>query len=75
VWMGALPSWKTASLFGNNIWIMRCTWLTNLSTYVYTLAVIRPWRVIIGQRENHDIAALSQNLPYVSLLEPAILDL
>jgi hypothetical protein len=48
VWMGALSSWKTA-LFGNNIWIMECTWLPNLSTY--SLAVIRPWWVIMGQTE------------------------
>jgi hypothetical protein len=42
-------SWKTASLFGNNMWFMWCTWLPNLSTY--SLAVIRPWRVIMGPTE------------------------
>jgi hypothetical protein len=46
VWMGTLLSWKIASLIGNNVWIMGCTWLPNLSTY--SLAVIRPWRVIMG---------------------------
>jgi hypothetical protein len=45
VWIGALSPWKTASLFGNNVWIMGCTWLPNLPTYSF--AVIRPWRVII----------------------------
>jgi hypothetical protein len=25
VWMGTLSSWKTASLFGNNVWIMGFT--------------------------------------------------
>jgi hypothetical protein len=39
VWMGGLSSCKTASLFGNNIWIMGCTWLPNLS--MYSLAIIR----------------------------------
>jgi hypothetical protein len=38
--MGAL-SQKTASLFGNKVWIMGCTWLPNPSTY--SLVVIRPW--------------------------------
>jgi hypothetical protein len=33
VWMWALPSWETASLFGNDVWIMGCTRLPNLSTY------------------------------------------
>jgi hypothetical protein len=47
--MGASSSWKTAPLFGNNVWIMGCTWLPNLSTY--SLAVIRPWRVIMGPAE------------------------
>jgi hypothetical protein len=50
--MGALSSWKTSSLFGNNVWIMGCTWLPNLSTC--SLAVIRPWRLILGPT---DIAA------------------
>jgi hypothetical protein len=44
VWMGALSSWKTASLFRTNVWIMGCTWLLNLSTY--SLSVIRSWKVI-----------------------------
>jgi hypothetical protein len=32
VWMGALSSWKTASLFANNVWIIGCTWSSNLCT-------------------------------------------
>jgi hypothetical protein len=43
--MRAFSSWKTASLFGNNVWIMGRAWLPNLSTY--SLEVIRPWRVIM----------------------------
>jgi hypothetical protein len=34
------------SFFENNVWIMGCTWLPNLSTY--SLAVIRSWRIIMG---------------------------
>jgi hypothetical protein len=41
VWMGALSSWKTTLLFWNNVWIIGCTWLPNLSTH--SLAVMRPW--------------------------------
>jgi hypothetical protein len=66
---GALSSWKT-SLFWNNTWIMGCTWLPNLSTY--SLAVIQPWRVIMGPTEY--CTKPSQNLPCVSLLEPGIPD-
>jgi hypothetical protein len=48
--------------------IMGCTWLPNLSTYSF--AVIRPWRVIMGQTK-YCIAILlpklPQNLPLVSL--------
>jgi hypothetical protein len=29
----ALSSWRSASLLGNNVWIMGCAWLSNLSTY------------------------------------------
>jgi hypothetical protein len=54
MWMGAFLPWKTASLFRNNIWIMGCTWLSNLSTY--SLTVIWLWRVIMGPTE-YDIAA------------------
>jgi hypothetical protein len=67
----AVSSWKTASLFGNNVWFMGCTRLPNLSTY--SLAVIRPWRVIMGPTEHCTMTLLpkpSQNLPRVSLLEP-----
>jgi hypothetical protein len=42
--MGKLSSWKTAS--GNNIWTTGCTWLRNIS--MWSLAVIWPFRVIIG---------------------------
>jgi hypothetical protein len=40
LWMWALCSWNVSSLFGNNVCIMGCTWLPNLSTY--SLTVIRP---------------------------------
>jgi hypothetical protein len=46
--MGALSCWKTASLLGNNVWIMGCNWLPNMSTYFLT--VVRPWRMIWDQR-------------------------
>jgi hypothetical protein len=52
VWMGALASWRTASLFRNNVWIIRCTWLPNLS--MHPLAVIWSSRVIIGPTEYHE---------------------
>jgi hypothetical protein len=45
VWFGAFSPRKTALLFGNNIWIVGCTWLPNLS--MYSLAVNFPWGVII----------------------------
>jgi hypothetical protein len=48
VWTVAPSSWKTISLLGNNVRIMGCTWL------LYSLAVIQPWRVIMGP---HDTAA------------------
>jgi hypothetical protein len=70
-----LSSWITASLFRNNVWIMWCTWLPNLSTY--SLAVIRPWRVIMRPTDYCTTILLSipsQNLPRVSLLEPDIPD-
>jgi hypothetical protein len=73
--MRALSFWKTSSLFGNNIWIMGCTWLPNLSTY--SLAVIRSWGVIMGPTECYITILLpkpSHNLPRVSLLEPGIPD-
>jgi hypothetical protein len=54
VWIEALSSWTTASFFGNNVWILGCIWLLNLS--MYPLAVIRLWRVIMGQTGFHDIA-------------------
>jgi hypothetical protein len=75
VWMGTVVFLKTASLFGNNVWIMGCTWLPNLSTY--SLAAILPWRVIMGQTEYCITILLpkpSQNLPRVPLLEPGSLD-
>jgi hypothetical protein len=64
-------SWSTASLFGNNFWIMGCIWLPNLSTY--SLAAIRLWRVIMGPTEYCTMILLpksSQNLPRVPVLEP-----
>jgi hypothetical protein len=64
LWRGALLPWKTALLFGWNVWIMGCTWLPNLFTY--SLAVIRPWRVIMGPTEYCTTILLpkpSQNLP------------
>jgi hypothetical protein len=67
VWMGALPSWNPSSLFGNNVCVVS---LPNLSTY--SLAVIRQWKIIKGQTEYHDIAALTITGPpscRVSLLE------
>jgi hypothetical protein len=75
VWIGALSPWRTTSFFGNNVWIMGCTWLPNLFTH--SLAVIRPWRVIIGPTEYCTTILLpepSQNLLCVSLLEPGIPD-
>jgi hypothetical protein len=71
VWMGSLSSYKTESLFGNNVWIMGCTWLHNLSKHF--LAVIRPWRVIVGATDYNILLPKPwQNLPHVSLLEPSI---
>jgi hypothetical protein len=70
VWMETLSSWKAASLFGNNVRIMGCDWLPNLSKYSF--AVIRPWRVIMGPTEHCTTLFTpkpSQNLPRVSLLE------
>jgi hypothetical protein len=49
VWMEALSSWKTASFFGNNVWIMGCAWLPY--PFTYSLAVIWPWRVIMVPTE------------------------
>jgi hypothetical protein len=55
--MGPLSSWKT-SLFRNNVWITGCTWLPNPS--MYSLAVIQPWRVIMGPREYCTMILLSK---------------
>jgi hypothetical protein len=66
---------ETASSFGNNVWIMGCTWLHNLCTY--SLTVILPWRVIMELTEHCTMILLpkpSQNLRRVSLLEPGIPD-
>jgi hypothetical protein len=52
VWRGAMSSWKTATLFGNNIWIMGCSCLPNLLRH--SLAVIRPWRVIMEPTDYRD---------------------
>jgi hypothetical protein len=75
VWLGALSSCKTASLFRYNVWIIGCTWLPNLSTY--SLAIIRPWRIIMGPREYCTTILLpkpSQNLPRVKIFEPGVPD-
>jgi hypothetical protein len=56
-------------------WIMGCTLLSNLPTY--SLAVIGPWRVIMGPTKYCTTILLSkpsQNLPCVSLLKPGIPD-
>jgi hypothetical protein len=73
VWMVTLSSRKIASLFGNKVWFMGCASLRNLSTY--SLAVIQPWKVIMGPREYCTTILLpkpSQNQPHVSLLEPNV---
>jgi hypothetical protein len=73
--MGPLFSCKTTSLFGNNVWITESTWLPNLSKY--SLALIRPWRVILGPLEYCITIFLpkqSENLPRVSLLDPDLPD-
>jgi hypothetical protein len=61
----ALWTWKTASLFGNDIWIVGCNCLPNLSAY--SLAVIQPWRVLqVGPADYCTTILLpkpSQNLP------------
>jgi hypothetical protein len=58
-----LSSWKTASLFGNNVWITGCTWLPSLSTH--SLAV----RVIMMPTDYHDVAAqtITEPLPFFSV--------
>jgi hypothetical protein len=43
------------ALIGNNIRTIGCTWLPKMSTY--SLALIRPLRVIIEPAEYQDIAA------------------
>jgi hypothetical protein len=58
----------------HNIWIMGCTWLHN---FMYSLAVIRPWSIIMGPTKYCTTILLSkppQNLPHVPLLELGILD-
>ena len=50
-----MSSWKTALLFGNNVWTIGCSWVPKMSTY--SLAVIWPLRVSIGPAEYQDIAA------------------
>jgi hypothetical protein len=44
---------KILSLLGNNIWPVGCTWLPEMLTQ--SLAVIPPFRVIIGPAEYKDI--------------------
>jgi hypothetical protein len=52
--MGERSPWKTASLLGNNIWTMACTWLPKTSTL--SMAVMQSFTVIIGPLEYQDIA-------------------
>jgi len=47
--MGELSSRNTVSLLGDNIWTTGYTWLPKTSTQ--SLAVIRPFGVIIGPAE------------------------
>jgi hypothetical protein len=66
-WMGATSSWKTAFLFGNNVWIIGCTWLRNVSKCC--LPVIWTWMVIMDPIECCFTILLpkpSQNLPHIS---------
>jgi hypothetical protein len=52
---------------------MGCTWLSNF--FKYSLAVILPWRLIIGLREYCTMILLpkpSQSLPHISLLKPGV---
>jgi hypothetical protein len=75
VWMEALSSWRSASLYGNNVRIIGYTWLPYLSTY--PLGVIRPWWVIMGPMKYSTTILMSrksENLPHISLLEPGISD-
>jgi hypothetical protein len=68
--VGGIAVWENCIVVRNNVWIMGCTWLPNLSTY--SLAVILPWRVIMGPTEYCTTILLpkpSQNLRGVSLLE------
>jgi len=53
--MSELPPGKTASFLGNDIWTIEYTWLPKMSTW--SLAGIRPIRVIKGLAEYQDIAA------------------
>jgi hypothetical protein len=72
---GTLLSWILHHSFRKYAWIMRCTWLPNLS--MYSLTVIWPWRVIMGPTEYCTTILLpkpSQNLHCVSLLEPGTPD-
>jgi hypothetical protein len=64
VWIGTLSSWKTASLFENNVWIMRCTWLPKMSAN--SPAVIRPRRVVMRPKEYQNIAVKTTTKPPTS---------
>jgi hypothetical protein len=55
-----LSSWKTASLNWKNIWTIGSTWLPIMFTY--SLASIRPLRVIIGPAKYEDIAVKSSQI-------------
>jgi len=71
--MGKLSSWKTASLLGNNIWTIGCTWLSKMPTY--SLAVFRPFTVNMEPAKHQDIATqIITDPPHVTELEPGIQD-
>jgi len=73
VCMGELSSWRAASLLWNSFWTIGFTWLPKISTY--SLAVIRPFRIITEPAEYQDIVAhmITDPRPYFKL-EPGIWD-
>jgi len=67
LYMCKLSSWKIASLLGNNIWTTGFTRSPKMSTQ--SLAVIWPFRAILGPAENRNIAAqiITDQLPCFTL--------
>jgi hypothetical protein len=59
----ALSSWRSASLLGNNVWIMGCAWLSNLSTYFLAVIVT----ALMGLAEHCDIAPQTFTEPYFNV--------